>query len=112
MSRLTYWLMRDWDEYVDMVRTRLDAGEVHSDEDVVQVLVAVAEANSLGVTSGAGELPAQSEKVEGLTPLGTGQVALLRGGDKQLPTDLWDRALLMRTLAWTSWPAVLVTATD
>jgi hypothetical protein len=106
MSRLTYWLVRDWDEYVDLVRPRLSG--LTDLKAAVDVLVAVARENSLGVASGDGSLPTQAEPVE-LGPVVAREVALLRGSDKRLPTDLWDRALLMRSLAWTSWPAVLVT---
>ena len=109
MSRLTYWLVRDWDEYVGLVRDRL--GDAAQEPGEVDVLVAVAEQNALGVTSGDGTLPVQHEPVP-LGPVTTGEVALLRGSDKRLPTAIWDRALLMRSLAWTSWPAVLVTRSD
>ena len=102
MSRLTYWLMRDWDEYVDLVRTAAgDAGTA-----LPQVMVDVARSNYLGVTSGEGELPREAEEPLGATP----GAVLLRGDDKRLPVPIWDLALLMRTLAWTSWPVVLVTA--
>ena len=107
MSRLTYWLMRDRDEYVGLVRAQLSS-EAATGEDVLSALLAVAAGNALGITSGQGVLPAVGPETSWEAV--AGRACLLAGDDKRLPTSIWDRAQLMRTLAWMSWPVVLVVA--